>query len=82
MTADDRYVLQCAKRQRTLTARQQASQLSAAAGRPISRQTVSRRSHEAGQFARRPVFRVSLSPAHIRARLHWAREHRGWTPEQ
>ncbi|GBL77950.1 hypothetical protein AVEN_143277-1 [Araneus ventricosus] len=40
-TADDRYLLQCAIRRRTLTARQLASQLSAAAGRPISRQTVS-----------------------------------------
>ncbi|GBO34819.1 hypothetical protein AVEN_205817-1 [Araneus ventricosus] len=25
---------------------------------------------------------VPLSPAHVRARLHWAREHRSWTPEQ
>ncbi|GBM62029.1 hypothetical protein AVEN_220956-1 [Araneus ventricosus] len=51
-TADDRYLLQCARRRRTLTARQLASQLSAAAGRPISRQTVSRRLHEGGLFAR------------------------------
>ncbi|GBM18201.1 hypothetical protein AVEN_151733-1 [Araneus ventricosus] len=35
--ADDRYLLQCARRRRTLTARQLASQLSAAAGRPIYR---------------------------------------------
>ncbi|GBM33380.1 hypothetical protein AVEN_169915-1 [Araneus ventricosus] len=45
-TADDRYLLQCARRRRTLTARQLASQLSAAAGRPISRQTMSRRLYE------------------------------------
>ncbi|GBN23561.1 hypothetical protein AVEN_233682-1 [Araneus ventricosus] len=45
-TVDDRYLLQCARRRRTLTARQLASQLSAAGGRPISRQTVSRRLHE------------------------------------
>ncbi|GBM40846.1 hypothetical protein AVEN_6911-1 [Araneus ventricosus] len=45
-TADNRYLLLCASRRRTLTARQLASQLSAAAGRPISRQTVSRRLHE------------------------------------
>ncbi|GBM50301.1 hypothetical protein AVEN_219070-1 [Araneus ventricosus] len=43
ITADDRYLLQCARRRRTLTARQLASQLSAALGRPISRQTVSRK---------------------------------------
>ncbi|GBM00321.1 hypothetical protein AVEN_32660-1 [Araneus ventricosus] len=39
-TADDHYLLHCARRQRTLTARQLASQLSAAEGRPISCQTV------------------------------------------
>ncbi|GBN86645.1 hypothetical protein AVEN_108904-1 [Araneus ventricosus] len=44
--ADYRYLLQCARRLRTLTARQLASQLSAAAGRPIFRQTVSRGQHE------------------------------------
>ncbi|GBM11555.1 hypothetical protein AVEN_240687-1 [Araneus ventricosus] len=81
-TADDCYLLQCARRRRTLTSPQLASQLSAAAGRPISHQTVSRRLHEGGLFARRPVVCVLLSPAHVRARLHWAREHRSWTPEQ
>ncbi|GBO03400.1 hypothetical protein AVEN_266605-1 [Araneus ventricosus] len=75
---DYRYLLQCARRRSTLTARQLASQLSAAAGRPISRQTVSRRLHEGGLF----VVSVPLSPEHVRARLHWAREHRSWTPEQ
>ncbi|GBM12221.1 hypothetical protein AVEN_21024-1 [Araneus ventricosus] len=64
-TADDRYLLQCSRRRRTLT----ASQLSAAAGKPISRQTVSRRLHEGGLFARRPVVCVPLSPAYVRARL-------------
>ncbi|GBL71144.1 hypothetical protein AVEN_178163-1 [Araneus ventricosus] len=81
-TADDRYLLQCARRRRTLTERQLASQLSAAAGRSISRQTRSRRLHEGGLFGRRPVVRVPLSPAHVRARLHSAREHRSWTREQ
>ncbi|GBM55111.1 hypothetical protein AVEN_208624-1 [Araneus ventricosus] len=55
-TADNRYLLQCAGRQRTLTAQQLASQLSAAAGRPISSQTVSRRLHEGGTFARPSLF--------------------------
>ncbi|GBM70198.1 hypothetical protein AVEN_20502-1 [Araneus ventricosus] len=81
-TADDRCLLHCARRRRTLTARQLASQLSAAAGRPIFRQTVSRRLHEGGLFVRRPVVCVPVSPAHVRARLHWAREHLSWTPEQ
>ncbi|GBN85502.1 hypothetical protein AVEN_207436-1 [Araneus ventricosus] len=48
----------------------------------MSRQTVSRRLHEGGLFARRPVVCVTLSPAHVRARLHWAHEHCSWTPEQ
>ncbi|GBN89124.1 hypothetical protein AVEN_70691-1 [Araneus ventricosus] len=60
-TADDLYLLQCARRQRTLSARQLASQLSAAVGRTISRQTASRRLHEGGLFARRPVVSVPLS---------------------
>ncbi|GBM07880.1 hypothetical protein AVEN_96496-1 [Araneus ventricosus] len=81
-TADDRYLLQCARRRRTLTARQLASQLSSVAGRPISRQTVSRRLHEGGLLARRPVVCVLLSPAHVRVRLHWTREHRSWTSDQ
>ncbi|GBM29971.1 hypothetical protein AVEN_167446-1 [Araneus ventricosus] len=51
-TADDRYLLQCARLRRTLTARQLASQLPAAAGSSISRQTVPRRLHEGGLFAR------------------------------
>ncbi|GBM97971.1 hypothetical protein AVEN_202740-1 [Araneus ventricosus] len=80
--ADDRYLLQCARRRRTLTAGHLASQLCAAAGRSISRQTVSRRVHEGVLFARRPVDRVPLSPMHVRAWLHWAREYRSWTPEQ
>ncbi|GBM07989.1 hypothetical protein AVEN_176522-1 [Araneus ventricosus] len=78
-TADDRSLLQCARRRRTLTARQLMSQFSASAGRSISRQTVSRRLHEGVLFARQPVVCVLLSPAHVRARLHWTREHRSWT---
>ncbi|GBN42172.1 hypothetical protein AVEN_237778-1 [Araneus ventricosus] len=80
-TADDCYLLQCARRRRTLTARQLGSQLSAAAGNPISLQTLSRGLHEGRLFVRRPVVCVPLSPALVRARLHWAREHRSWTPE-
>ncbi|GBM64811.1 hypothetical protein AVEN_105716-1 [Araneus ventricosus] len=66
-----RELLQRARRRRTLTARQLASKLSAAAGRPISGQTVSRRLYEGGLFAQRPVVYVPLSPAHVSAQLHW-----------
>ncbi|GBM04876.1 hypothetical protein AVEN_252822-1 [Araneus ventricosus] len=68
-TADGRYLLQCARHRRTLTTMQLASQLSAAAGRPIPRQTVSRRLYEGGLFARRPVVCVPLPPAQVRAQL-------------
>ncbi|GBN14186.1 hypothetical protein AVEN_119980-1 [Araneus ventricosus] len=61
-TADDRYLLQCARRWRTLTARQLVSQLSVTAGRSMSRQTVSRRLHKGGLFTRRSVVCVPLSP--------------------
>ncbi|GFY21511.1 transposable element Tc1 transposase [Trichonephila clavipes] len=37
-------------------------------GRPISRFTVARRPHGGGLFARRPVRRVPLTPAHRRRR--------------
>ncbi|GBN84463.1 hypothetical protein AVEN_30411-1 [Araneus ventricosus] len=52
------------------------------AGRPLPRQTVSLRLHEGGLFARRSAACLPLSPAHVRARLHWAREHCSYTPEQ
>ncbi|GBM15815.1 hypothetical protein AVEN_262963-1 [Araneus ventricosus] len=61
-TADDRYLLQCARRRRTLTARQLVSQLSVTARRSISRQTVSRRLHRGGLLTRRSVVCVPLSP--------------------
>ncbi|GBM53605.1 hypothetical protein AVEN_105492-1 [Araneus ventricosus] len=41
-----------------------------------------RRLHEGGLFARRPVVCVPLSPALVRARLHWVREHGSCAPEQ
>ncbi|GBN30854.1 hypothetical protein AVEN_24416-1 [Araneus ventricosus] len=48
----------------------------------MSRKTVSRRLHKGGLFTRRSVVCVTLSPAHVRALLHWAHEYRSWTPEQ
>ncbi|GBO24997.1 hypothetical protein AVEN_192241-1 [Araneus ventricosus] len=81
-TADDRYLLQCARHRKTLTVRQLALQLSAAAGRLISHQTVLHRLHEGGLFTRQPVVCVPLSSVHVRAWLHWALEHCSWSPEQ
>ncbi|XP_035214894.1 uncharacterized protein LOC118188546, partial [Stegodyphus dumicola] len=80
--ADDRFLLRCARRRRSLTAQQLESHLSAAARWPISYQTVSRRLHEGEPYARRPVVCVPFSPSHVTARLNWAREHRTWTLEQ
>ncbi|GBN02660.1 hypothetical protein AVEN_15863-1 [Araneus ventricosus] len=78
--ADNRHLLQCARRRKILTARQVASQLSADTGRPISHQNVSLRLHEGELFARRPVVCLRLSPVDVRARFYWAHEHRSWTP--
>ncbi|GFS57955.1 transposable element Tcb1 transposase [Trichonephila clavipes] len=47
-------------------------------GRPISRFTVARKLHGGGLFARRPVRRVPLTPAHRGRRSLWSREHRNW----
>ncbi|GBM50428.1 hypothetical protein AVEN_207082-1 [Araneus ventricosus] len=62
-TADDLYLLQCARHRTTITALQLESQLSAAARKPMFRQTASRRLHEGGLLARRPVVCVSFSPS-------------------
>ncbi|GBL84008.1 hypothetical protein AVEN_242209-1, partial [Araneus ventricosus] len=82
-TADDRYLLQYARRRRTLTGLTLTGVAAFCCCRKIHvLQTVLRRLHKGGLFTRRPVVCVPLFPAHVRARLHWAHEHRSWTPEQ
>ncbi|GFW63839.1 uncharacterized protein TNCV_3744431 [Trichonephila clavipes] len=76
--ADDRYIVLQARRNRWQTAGEIARHTTQATGRPISRFTVSRRLHDGGLFARRPVRCVPLTPAHRRRRSLWCREHRNW----
>ncbi|GFU69114.1 transposable element Tcb2 transposase [Trichonephila clavipes] len=75
-TADGRYIVLQARRNRRQTAGDIASYTTQATGRPISRFTVARRLHGGGLFARRPVRCVPLTPAHRRRRSLWCREHR------
>ncbi|GFT63377.1 transposable element Tcb1 transposase [Trichonephila clavipes] len=76
--ADDRYIVLQARRNRRLTAGEIARHTTQATRRPISRFTVARRLHGGGLFARRPVRRVPVTPAHRRRRSLWCREHRNW----
>ncbi|GFS84754.1 transposable element Tc1 transposase [Trichonephila clavipes] len=76
--ADDRYIVLQARRNRRQTAGEIARTTTQATGRPISRFTVARRLHGGGLFARRPVRCVPLTPAHLRRRSLWCREHRKW----
>ncbi|GFT86245.1 transposable element Tcb1 transposase [Trichonephila clavipes] len=76
--ADDRDIVLQARRNRRQTAGEIARHTTQATGRPISRFTVARRQDGGGQFARRPVRCVPLTPAHRRRRSLWCREHRNW----
>ncbi|GFW55626.1 hypothetical protein TNCV_120101 [Trichonephila clavipes] len=53
--AEDRYIVQTAKRNRRTTAQQVANQFLAASGKQISRKTVARRLRGGRLYARRPV---------------------------
>ncbi|GFY30095.1 transposable element Tcb1 transposase [Trichonephila clavipes] len=76
--ADDRYIVLQARRNRRQTAGEITRHTTQATGRPISRFTVARKLHGGGLFARRPVRCVPLTPAHLRRRSLWCREHRNW----
>lgn len=78
----DRYLALTARRNRTMSARQLSSELAAASGIRVSRQTVYRRLRAAGLYARRPVVCVPLTLDNKRARLRWSQEHRDWTLNQ
>ncbi|GBN92518.1 hypothetical protein AVEN_64214-1 [Araneus ventricosus] len=65
--AGDRYLLQCVRHRRTPTARHLASQLSAAARRPVSRQTVSADCMKEDCSHDDLLFVCLCPPAHVRA---------------
>ncbi|GFX04058.1 integrin beta pat-3 [Trichonephila clavipes] len=72
-SADDRYIVLQARRNRRQTAGKIARHTTLATGRAISRFTVARRLHGGGLFARRLVRCVPLTPAHRRRRSLWCR---------
>ncbi|GFV03850.1 transposable element Tc1 transposase [Trichonephila clavipes] len=79
--AEDRYIVQSAKRNRRTTAQQVANQFLAASGKKISRKTVARRLRGGGLYARRPVVCVPLTRQHRTARLQWCRKHHNCTEQ-
>ncbi|GFW19006.1 transposable element Tcb2 transposase [Trichonephila clavipes] len=80
-SAEDRYIVLSAKRNRRTTAQQVANQFLAASGKQISRKTVARRLRGGGLYARRPVVCVPLTKQHRTARLQWCPEHHNWTEQ-
>ncbi|GFV17058.1 transposable element Tc1 transposase [Trichonephila clavipes] len=80
-SAEDRYIVLSAKRNRRTTAHPVANQFLAASRKQISRKTVARRLREGGLYARRPVECVPLTRQHRTARLQWCREHHNWTEQ-
>ncbi|GFU72405.1 transposable element Tcb1 transposase [Trichonephila clavipes] len=81
ITAEDRYIVLSAKRNRRTTAQQVANQFLAASGKQISRKTVARRLNGGGLYARRTVVCDPLKGQHSTARLQWCREHHNWTEQ-
>ncbi|GFU40519.1 HTH_Tnp_Tc3_2 domain-containing protein [Trichonephila clavipes] len=80
-SAEDRYIVLSAKRNRRTTAQQVANQFLAASGKQISRKTVARRLRGGGLYARRPVVCVPLTRQHRTSRLQWRREHHNLTEQ-
>ncbi|KAJ4435139.1 hypothetical protein ANN_23715 [Periplaneta americana] len=79
---EDRYLTLTARRNRTMPARQLSSELAAASGVRVSRQTVYRRLRAGGLCARRPAVCVQLTRVHIRNRLQWSQQHQHWTLDE
>ncbi|GFU43856.1 transposable element Tcb2 transposase [Trichonephila clavipes] len=80
-SAEERYIVLSAKRNRLTTAQQVANQFLAASGKQISRKTVARRLRGGGLYAQRPVVCVPLTRQHRTAGLQWCREHHNWTEQ-
>lgn len=78
----DRYLALTARRNRRATASQLKIDLNAATGVLVSTDTIRRRLHMAGLYARRPIVCVPLTPRHKRERLYWSRQHVSWSEDQ
>ncbi|GBL99184.1 Transposable element Tc1 transposase [Araneus ventricosus] len=79
---EDRYLSIIARRNRGATASQLSRDMYAATGTRVSRVTVSKKLHETGLFARRPVVCVPPTSTNSGVRLAWCREHRDWSIDQ
>ncbi|UYV68119.1 hypothetical protein LAZ67_5003107 [Cordylochernes scorpioides] len=78
----DRYLSLLVRRNRRMTASQLRSDLNAATGVLVSTDTIRRRLHRKGLYARRPIFCVPLTPPQKRTRKHWCRQHVAWNPDE
>lgn len=74
----DRYIVNCALRNRTTTARDLQNTLRTATGVEISDQTVRNRLMEANLRSRRPVRAMRLTIQHRQARRRFAQNHANW----
>ncbi|UYV85161.1 CD109 [Cordylochernes scorpioides] len=78
----DRYLSLLVRRNRRMTASQLRSDLNAATGVLVSTDTIRRRLHKKGLYARRPIICVPLTPPQKRARKLWCRQHVAWNPNE
>ncbi|UYV61469.1 hypothetical protein LAZ67_1004962, partial [Cordylochernes scorpioides] len=78
----DRYLSILVRRNRRMTASQLRSDLNAATGVLVSTDTIRRRLHKKGLYARRPIICVPLTPPQKRARKLWCRQHVAWNPDE
>ncbi|UYV65361.1 hypothetical protein LAZ67_3004051 [Cordylochernes scorpioides] len=78
----DRYLSLLMRRNRRMTASQLRSDLNAATGFLVSTDTIRRRLHKKGLYARRPIICVPLTPPRKRVRKLWCRQHVAWNPDE
>ncbi|GFY07534.1 transposable element Tcb2 transposase [Trichonephila clavipes] len=82
MSADDRYLSFCARRNRTATLAELRSSLAVNSERLVSMSTMSQRLHERGLYARRSDICISLTLRHKLECLQWACQHVHWARYQ
>ncbi|GFX20701.1 transposable element Tcb2 transposase [Trichonephila clavipes] len=75
---EDRYFVLKARRHRNMNATLPQQHLRSATGTMVSTQTVRKRLHDVGLYARRPLVCVRLTSRHRRDRREWATEHVNW----
>ncbi|UYV66553.1 hypothetical protein LAZ67_4002055 [Cordylochernes scorpioides] len=78
----DRYLSLLVRRNRRITASQLRSDLNADTGVIVSTDTIRRRLHKKGLYARRPIICVPLTPPQKRARKLCCRQHVAWSPDE